>query len=222
MKRSPLSACGAAALLSLGCVLGGCAQTPDYTQYVSEYRSEIYIAENEGFSLTAFFVEREYPYAADGICAQKESLAEIYMTAPDNTEEYVLSFTVNGEKYGGDMSYDSVYARFSYSESVGAVSLASLAFTISYDGTETVLEASSVKTGNELTMPGIVAKLAEQKPDLFAGLTAGSVFNGELCVRLVWNEKCYWFVGVISADGWADYFLLDAETGEIMAERTHG
>lgn len=222
MKRSPLFIGGAAALLSLGLALGGCAQSPDYARYVSDYRSEIYRGENEELSLTAFFGEREYPYAADGVCAEKAPFAEIYMTAPDNTKDYEVYFTVNGKEYGGDMSYDSVYARFFYSESVEAVSLPSLSFTVVCDGEETVVEAASVKAGNEMTMPAIIDRLVAQRTDLFENLTSGGTFNGELYVRLVYNEKCYWFVGVVSAEEWSDYFLLDAVTGNIMAERTHG
>lgn len=221
MKRFLLSLCGAAALATLSFGLGGCSPTPDYVDYVSEYRGEIYCAENEDFTLTAFFGEREYPYAADGVCAAKTPLAEIYMTAPDNTADYTVSFKIGNVTYGGDMSYDSVYARFSYSESVDIVSAPSLTFTVTCEGEQTVLEATTVRTGKEMTMPEIVGKLIEQRPALFTSLTQGGAFGGELCVRLVYNRKCYYFVGVTSADGWSDYFLLDGETGEIRAERTH-
>lgn len=221
MKRFFLSACAVGATIALSLSLGGCSSTPDYTAYVSEYRAEIYRAETEDFSLVAFFGEREYPYAADGVCAAKSPLMEVYLTAPDNTADYTLSFTIGNATYGGDMSYDSVHARFSYSESVPAVTADGLTFTVVCEGEETVLQAATVKTGKELTMPEIVDKLIEQRPTLFESLTKGNAFDAELCVRLVCNQKCYYFVGVSAAEGWSDYFLLDAESGQICAERTH-
>lgn len=217
-----LSLTCAAAALSAALCLGGCAAEVDYTEYVSEYRAEIYRAEGDGFALTAFFGEREYPYAADGVCAAKEPLAEIYMTAPDNTADYTLSFTVGNAVCGGDMSFDAAHARFCYSESVECVSAPSLTFTVTYDGQKTVLEAASVRTGKEMTMPEILGKLNEQRPALLSSMTQHDAFDGELCVRLVYNQKCYYFVGVISPAGKSDYFLLDGETGEIRAERRSG
>lgn len=211
------------ALLCLLFPLGSCDKTVDYVEYVSEYRSEIYLAESENYSLTVFFSEREYPYAADGLCANKQDLIEIYLTTPDNTKNYDLSFTAaDGKECGGDMSYDSVYGRFFYSQSLPAMTSPSIAFKLTYDETTVTLEAKRVKTGEELTMPEIIGKTIEQKQTLFDGMTKGNSFTGEIGVRLVYNEKCYYYVGVTNAAGLTDCFLLDAYTGNILAERPHG
>ena len=218
--------------LSLGCAvalsfsslsLSSCSTAVDYTEYVSEYRSEIYLAEEEGYSLTAFFSEREYPYCADGVCAKLENLVEVYLTVPDNTKNYELSFTAaDGKECGGDMSYDSVHARFFYSQSMDAISSPDLKFTVTFEENSVTLEAKNVRTGTELTMPEIIGKLAEQKPTLLESLTNGKNFMGELYVRLVYNEKCYYFIGVCTKEGLKNCFLLDACSGTVMAERNNG
>lgn len=199
------------------------SQNVNYCDYVSEYRSEIYRAENEGYALIATFSDREYPYAPDGVCAHKESLVEIYLTAPDNTKNYKISFGLpNGEVCGGDMSFDSVYARFFYSQSLATLDSDTINFTVSDEKDSTAdvkLEAKRAKEGNELPMSEIITKLAEQKADLFAALTKGNVFSGEITVRLVYNEKCYYYVGVTDANGETNCFLTDAYTGKILAER---
>ncbi len=203
--------------------LSGCSKSVNYTDYVSEYRSEIYLAESEGYALSAFFSDREYPYAHDGVCAKKESLVEIYLTVPDNTKEYTISFTsTDGTECGGDMSYDSVHARWFYSQSLKAISENSITFTLTFEKENLTLQANSVKTGNEMTMPEVLEKLTEQKQEFFAALSDKNSFLGELCVRLVYNEKCYYFVGVTTAEKKMNCFLVDAYTGEILAERTHG
>ena len=198
---------------------GGCDTTVDYSQYVSEYRSEIYIAEQNGYSLSAFFCAREYPYRSDGVCAEKQQTVEVYLTVPDNTKNYGITFTLDGKECGGDMSYDSVHTRFFFSQSAESVPNSTIDFKICFDEESVTLQAKRMREGNELSMPEIIAKLAEARAELFKSMTSGKTFTGELYVRLVYNEKCYYFVAVSTDKGMERCFLLDAQTGEILAER---
>lgn len=200
-------------------VFTACRAAPDYSLYVSEYRGDIFLAETEDFSLTAFFSVREYPYAADGVCAEKQELAEIYLTVPDNAETYELSFSTGGKEYGGEMSYDNVYARFSYSQSVPLPQEHTISFTVTCRGKSVTLEAKSGKSGNEPTMPELIDKLVEQKKTYFDERTKGNVFYGEIYIRLVYEEKCYYFIRVTEVNGESAYFLLDGVSGELLAEK---
>lgn len=191
----------------------------NYVDYVSEYRGDIFLAETDEFLLTAFFSTREYPYHADGVCAQKQDLAEIYLAVPDNSAGYEISFSVNGKDYGGEMSYDNVYARFSFSQSVPLPEESAIAFTVTSNGGQTTLDAKSVKGGNELTMSALIEKLTEQKKTYFDSLTESGVFYGEIYVRLVFEEKSYYFIRVTEVGGKSAYFLLDGETGNLLAEK---
>lgn len=198
-----------------------CRAAPDYSLYVSEYRGDIFLAETEDFSLVAFFSLREYPYVADGVCAEKQELAEIYLTVPDNTATYEISFSTGGKDYGGEMSYDNVYARFSYSQSVAMPQERTISFTVTHNGESVTLEAKSGKSGNELTMPELIDKLTERKTAYFEACTKGGVFYGEIYIRLVYEEKCYYFIRVTEENGNSAYFLLDGVSGELLAEKTN-
>ena len=96
-------------------LLGACAQNEDYTALVSEYRSDIYYAEQDGCTIWAGFSEREYPYAADGVVSDKTKIFEIRATMPDNTKTYLISFECGSKKYGGEMSITTKNNIFSLS-----------------------------------------------------------------------------------------------------------
>ncbi|MBP5242466.1 MAG: hypothetical protein J6Z36_02105, partial [Clostridia bacterium] len=153
------------------------------------------------------------------VCATPQELVEIYLTAPDNTAEYDVSFTVDGREYGGDMSYDNVYARYFYSRTLAAVSAPTLEITLSQGESQTkTLSAKRVKSGAELPMSAIIEKSVEQRKEFFDEKTVNGEFTGEIYLRLLYEEKCYYYIEVISGDS-ARYFLSDALTGEILAER---
>ena len=79
----------------------GCTKNNDLNRYVSEKKSEIYYCEQDGFTLTASYSQKEYPYCADGIVGQLSDLFEVKLEAPDNAAEYNLKFTINEKEYGG-------------------------------------------------------------------------------------------------------------------------
>lgn len=169
--------------------------------------------------MTAFFSFREYPYAADGVCAKTQELAEIYLTVPDNAESYEISFSLDGKTYGGETSYDNVYGRFFYSQSMPAPKEREIAFTVTCRGESVTLIAKSVKNGKELTMPALIGKLSEQKKVYFDALTKGESFCGEIYIRLVYEDKVYYFIRVTETNGDSAYFLLDGATGTLLAEK---
>lgn len=217
-KKTILSICLSA--LSFPLALTACkAEKIDYTKYVSEYRGDVFLAEEDGYSLVAFFSGREYPYRADGICATKQNLVEVFFTAPDDTEKYEIRFVLGEKTYGGEASYDNVYGRFFYSESALSPEENAIAFSIFKEEREIVLTAKSVKSGKELSMSGITRELEKQKTDYFKSISHGGEFYGEIYIRLVHEEKNYYFIRITETNGKSAYFFCDAETGGIVAER---
>lgn len=191
-----------------------CTPHKEYSSLISEARREVYLAEKDGYSLTAYFGEREYPYAADGKAEKRTLYGEIYLTVPDPAAEYALSFSIDGKKYGGEMSFDSVSGQFYFSQSMPTPLSATLEFSIESQEKPLSLTAERVKKGKELSAESAVERLVEQRQDLFNEKDVG-----ELYVRLTHYTRSYYFIAVIARTGTVSYFLLDARTGEITAER---
>lgn len=202
----------------------GCGTQPDLQDYVSEYRSDIYMGTTDEYSVFASYSLREYPYTADGNVGNQSEIFEIVLTAPDNTKTYSVRYTIGGKEYSSELSFDSVRLVHRCSQSLPAPAETEIAFTIaiSDDGeTEPItVTAASIKTEKTLSLADLLQKIREAQNERFAALTSGRTFAGELYVRLLYdNDRCFYYVGLIDRNGDTFSMLADSETGEIIATR---
>ena len=53
----------------------------------------------------------------------------------------------------------------------------------------------------------------------FESLTEGSRFAGEIYVRLLYDEGCFYYVGICDREGNTHAYLLDGTNGRVLAEK---
>ena len=196
-----------------------CKKELDYFDYVSELRSNIFLAETETFSLRIYAIQKENPYASDGIPMEKSTRTEVYLVAPSGEKTYELYFTVSEKTYGGEMSFDNVKAEYYFSCSLDVSELLEIPCSIECDGTQTELCAISVKNEATLTPQNALNKLRTAESELFESMTDKYGFSGEIYLRLLYEDFPYYYVGIIDRNGKTNAFLLNAETGKILAKR---
>ena len=206
------------ALLLLA-VFSGCKKEMDYLPYVSELRSNILIADGDGFTLRIYAVDKENPYLPDGIPREGNTRVEMYLTAPDGKETYHIYFTFDGREFGGEMSYDSVKAEYFFSCTLDISKVETLPCRLKYSDNEITLDAHSIRQENTLTAKEILTALQTAEGELFSSLTDKYGFAGEIYVRLIYEENPYYYVGVIDRNGKVNAFLLNAQTGKVLAKR---
>ncbi len=197
-------------LLCLPFFLSGCASL-DLNDYVSERRSYIYLGEGGNYTVKAESGEREYPYATDGYACDTSTLFEVTITCAEHEKNLTISFSVDGKRYGGELSYDSVREEYSYSCGV-AVNAESVVFVVG----ETSVTAERVNAEDKTS--DVLHAVAESEKDIFDSLTKGNAFLGEIYVRLIYDEGCYYYVGVADRDGHTHSYLTD-ESGKLLAKR---
>lgn len=207
----------AISLLSLPLILAtGCAEY-DYTQHLSEARSDIFRAETDEFTFTLFCVEREYPYLADGIACDKTSRVEIVLAPVQPITE---DFTVNIDgAYGGDMSFRNTSGDYFYSQSIETFPVSSVSVTLSWGEEVREFTATSVKNENTISVQGALSAATKSEKELLSTMTQNGEFYGEFYVRLLRRDKNYYYVGIIDKAGKTVSLLLDAESGEVLARR---
>ena len=198
----------------------GCKKTVRYTDYVSELRSNIFLAKTETLSLRIYSVSKETPYAADGVPQETSQRTEVYLIAPEGDEDCSLIFTVGGKEYGGEMSFDNVRAEYYFYCTLDTSALQEIVCKITYGGVESELTATSVRTETTLSPEKVLNGLIEAEKALFNGLTDKYGFAGEIYIRLIFEESPYYYVGVIDRNGNITAFLINGETGKILAKRT--
>ena len=57
----------------------------------------------------------------------------------------------------------------------------------------------------------------EHGKELFASLTDGNIFLGEIYVRLLYDDGCYYYVGVCDRNKKITAYLVDGERGKVIA-----
>ena len=184
--------------LTVFCIpLCACSRQTDYFSFVSELRNNVFICETENFYLRAHSTEKEYPYAFDGVANQKNRLTEVYLTAPSGDKDCFIYFTVDGKEYGGDMSYDNVKSEYYYGCSIETSNLSTLTFKLIYDQVEYTLTANSAKKKDTLSPREILQRVVDHNHALFENLTDKYGFNGEICIRLLYEEDAYYEHGLL-------------------------
>lgn len=222
MKKR-FAAAAAALVAAVGMsALVGCSHTVTLTDYVSEYRSNIYSGTLESYSVFATYSEREYPYIADGNVGDMTSLFEVTLAVSDNTKTYEISFSCGGKEYTADLSFDSVRMVHCWSQSMEEPTENKIVFSIrdadDADAESVTVTATSLRDENTLSLSDLLTRVSAEKQARFEALTDGSSFAGELYVRLLAGKTgCLYYVGLIDRTGNTYAMLADATTGEVLA-----
>lgn len=200
--------------------LSGCSKEVNYLPYVSELRSNIFLTDAEAFSLRIYAVNKESPYRPDGIPHECTHRVEARLTTPSNTETYRFYFTYGGQEFGGEMSYDNVKSEYYFSYPLDVSDATTLPCRIEYGEKSLSLNAPTVKQKDTLSAGEILKKLQAEESELFASLTDKYGFAGEIYIRLIYEESPYYYVGIIDRNGVVHAYLLNAQSGKILAKRT--
>lgn len=213
-------------ILSLsGCIVAtvacasACQTSIDYFHYVSENRNNVLVAEGEDYHLKIYAVDKEYPYSTDGYTGEVTARTEVYFSTKGGGQTCELSFTYDGKKLGGEMSYDNVDGEYSFSCAADLSAAREVRLTVRFENRETEIIAVSVKGEHMLSSRQILSALSDKSHDTFSALTQSNEFQGEIYIRLIYESAPYYYVGVIGRDAKTTAFLMDAVTGEILATK---
>lgn len=198
---------------------GSCARSITYFDYVSELRDNIFLAQNEDFSLRVYSSDKETPYSPDGVKRETSRRAEVFLVAPSGEKNCELYFTVNDKKYGGEMSFDNVRAEYYFFCSADISTLSVVECEIIYGESRLKMTACSVLTPDVLSPQDALQTLLTAEPELFSELTDQYGFAGEIYIRLLYEDSPYYYIGVMDRNGNSHAFLLNAQTGKILAKR---
>lgn len=205
-----------AALAAVLLCFTGCGRGVDYTKYISEKRSEVYLYEDDAVSVKIQCSEKEQPFAADGYRGDISPLVEIFVKLPKNPEELEVSV----EGHGGEMNYQAVGKRFELSFSAKAFKKDGVDVTLTYGGESKTYTALSVKYAGVMSCEDAVKCVVEHDRALFEGMTKNGLFDGEIFVRLLFDEGCYYYVGICDKTLHITAFLIDGESGKILATKS--
>lgn len=205
----------AACACTAACLFTGCKKSVNYLDYISEKRTDIYLYSNDGLEIKIYNSDKETPYCADGIKGNMGGLCEIFVTLPENKETVEISAgNINGE-----MSFRAVDNCYYLSAADGGIKGESAQITLTYGDKSETYTAQSVRYDGVMSCESAVKCVIDHNAELFKSLTENKIFKGEIFVRLLYDEGCYYFVGVCDRNSKITAYLVDGERGKIIAQR---
>ena len=200
-------------------LITACSPKIDYEDYIAEQRSNVLVYSGENYHVAVHDVKREYPHVADGYAGELTHRTELFISAPEGTTHCHVKFFVGGKSHGGEASFDSVKREYYYSCNEDVSNLYSLPIKLQFGDTVYEVTAASVRTQKTISPKQAILLVSAENEDLFTSLRNKNSFLGELYVRLLYEDAPYYYVGVVDRNGNITAFLLDAETGKILARR---
>lgn len=197
---------------------GGCDKKIDYCDYVSENRTGIYLYADDNLSVKIYTGERESPYSADGIKGKLESFTEIFVYFEVNPEEVFITT----QNMSGEMNYNSVKNCFYLSEGTQLPRGESVEIELICDKKTATYNATNVVTSDVMSFDVALNCVMEYDSQAFEKLVKNGLFDGEIYIRILYDEGCYYYVGVCDKSGKIKAYLVDGVHGKIIAERETG
>ncbi|MGN1060178.1 MAG: hypothetical protein ACI4QN_00445 [Candidatus Coproplasma sp.] len=204
--------CLAASCLS---ILPSCKKNVDYLNYVSENRRQVYLCKEDGYELKIFCSDRETPYCADGVKGNMATICEVYYKC--NSSPSCVNCEVEG--FSGEMSYMSVTNSFYLSFSADTIEEESLNVKLTIDGKEKEISVRNVFEAGTIDYKSAINSVIEYDKDKFDGLTQRNQFLGEIAIRLIYDDGCYYYVSVCDRNKQVKAYLVDGRSGRIITER---
>lgn len=194
----------------------GCKKSADYFSYVSEYRKSVYFYEDDLLSVKIYSVDKETPYSLDGFKGDVSNVTEVYFEYKSGASEVEIELLGQG----GEMSWLAVSRNFYLSFAGENLSGASIPVTLNIDGKEKKVDVFNVAEEGTIDGKTALKCVREYDGDTFNGLTDGTSFAGEIIIRLIYDEGCYYYVGVCNREAEMHAYLVNGADGRIIAEHS--
>ncbi|MDE6667842.1 MAG: hypothetical protein K2K38_05795 [Clostridia bacterium] len=215
MKKTTFFASVILAVLCAVCALPACSKQVNYCDYISESRTDIFVYRDDATEIKIHCSKKEQPFSADGYKGEMCDLVEIYVSLAKNPQE----LEVQVEGLGGEMNYQAVTRQYYLSLTAAAFNKSGVEVALTADGKQQTYTALSVKDGKVMSCEKAVECVAEYASELFEGMTSNGLFDGEIFVRLLYDEGCYYYVGVCNKEKHVTAFLIDGERGKVIAKK---
>lgn len=207
--------CLVAPVLLISPLFAACNKQVDYYDYVSEYRSGVYIFSEDGEELKIYCSQREAPYSSDGFKGEMNNTVEVFY----RPEKSIDSVRISLGGLEGEMSYQSVTSNFYMCFTAEDFNASSVEVSLTIDGEEKTISALNVREEGVIDGKEALKCVTEYDGSRFEKLTEGSRFEGEIYIRLLYDDGCFYYVGVCDRDGQTHAYLLDGTNGRVLAEK---
>ncbi len=200
-----------------------CKDNIDLSIYVSEYRSGIYEGEGSNLNLTVYLENREDPFIIDGFVGEMKKVLVIKLHS-ENRVINSASIKLNYDNYEccGDFEFSVLSGKYTAEIFVDELPKTPTVKATFSCGEETVeVELKSKAVSGNLSYKEILESVRKSDKELVDSLFNVTSVSTEIHIRLISDKyKNYYYVGLAEKTGKIHAYLVDAETGEVLAKKS--
>lgn len=218
-------------ILAIGCLAGliflqGCSVNKNRVllKSVSEYRKNLYVGETQGFTITFTTGKREEPYATDGVRGKMVGFGVLSVKYESKLpDDLYYEMFIDTVQYGGKLEfnpYDNSYVADIMKEvsSKDDIYLKIYNHDINIHAT-----LKCVSREWKVSYKDAIRIVSQDMGSDLYDYIDGNKLNAECFVKIVSEDqemnKIYWYVHVVCKNGDTYTYLIDVNSGEILAKK---
>ena len=201
--------------------LCACNPTPDYISYVSELRKDIFVGEKDNFYVVVFSGSKEKPATFDGLKNQTFLTLTFKVTQKEDTgSQLQIKFKTGEKEYVKALEFNPVKSTLSCEVEVACLPEKTLDVAIICGETTTLVSTVSKLKDTTISYSKALDIAVENASEFLQEHTEKGKLNCEIVIRLLCeNDRNFYYVGFVCDQGLKLAFLINGETGEIIAKK---
>lgn len=187
---------------------------------VSQIRSDIFKGNGETYSVEVYSEEKEFPFINDRFVGEKKTC--LVVKIKDCFEKNLtVTLSYGGKNYSSPLSYLNVSNSLTATVLVPKLPVSSIDVTLSSESGEDSFTVYSVKKSDVISPLTALNCVNKSEKDFVSSLYVNGVFSCEIYIRLLAEgDYNFYYVGFAQGDNKITAFLLDGQSGEIIAGKT--
>ena len=210
-------------LLSIPLFLYSCNGKVDYLSYVSELRKDIFIGVKDNFTVIVYSGFKESPAIPNGKKEQTAlTLTFKIMQKEEIDSPLTIKFTLGDKSYQKELAFNPVKSTLCAEVEVTSLPEKSIDVQIFEGENSTLISATSKLNENTISYSKALESAVNKSQEFLQKNSTKNTFNGEIIIRLLCeNERNYYYVSIISENKEKLSYLINATSGEIIAQKVN-
>ena len=210
-------------LVSALFINASCKKSLDLTVYVSQLRLGVYQGVSENFDLTLYSESKEKPFAIDGFVGEMGNVLIVKLNGTKTLSDGVkITLKYDDYECSGEFKLNPVNS--TYTAEIEVENLPNTPNVLAFIETEEVKEQVSLVSkvsASKLDYKSVLKFVQDSDSETVKKLFTSNV-STEIHIRIIPEKgKNYYYVGFNNKDGSISAYLVDGESGEVLARRTN-
>ncbi len=213
------------------CCFSACGKNNiDLNNHIIEKRENLFVANDNLYSVSLSTGEREKDYKFDGIVTEMVPFAVLTLTRIENlplaVDTYSYIVTINDQSYSGFLEKANNDNSYLTDLEVSITGEETINVSISFTGYTFNKNLENISSNFQVDSNAAIKIAQKELKENLNNLTNDKNVKIEVVMKIMKDfsseelKNYYWYVGIISTNGETLGILVDANTGNIIAKKT--